>query len=341
MEKTPAPLEWIKAGDVRSVAIVGICKNAGKTTLLNHLLRAHPNHPWGVFSTGLDGEATDTVFRIPKPAVKLDPGTIFCCDTAALDKLGSSVEILENPPVGSVARPLWLSRSLVSLETEITGPGSVAEQVRVLRRMRDQGAATVLIDGSLDRKSIALSEAMDAVIVLIGASFGPIPAIISEIRRLTLLNALPAAQTEPGEYRLLLGADQLLCRQEGRWTPTGLNSIMGNEKALKNWLEKDLEALYIPGAITDTAFAALREALSASGATIIFRHPECLKLGLNRLERLVDDVRPQVLIPFGIKAWVLNSAAVGTQSVDALDFRARIRQAFPQLELSDIRELVL
>lgn len=341
MEKTAAPLEWIKDGDVRAVAIVGICKNAGKTTLLNHILSLRPKHHWGVFSTGLDGEAVDTLFRIPKPAVKLGPGTIFCCDTAALDKLGSSVEVLEKPPVGSVSRTLWLARSLVSLETEITGPGSVAEQVRVLRRMRSHGAATVLIDGSLDRKSIALSEAMDAVIVLIGASFGPIPAIISELRRLTLLSALPRAQTEPGEYQLLLGADQLLALQEGAWTPTGLKSLMGNAPALKNWLEKDLAALYIPGALTDVVYTALREALAASGATIIFRHPECLKLGLNRLERLVDEVRPQVLIPFGVKAWVLNSAAVGTQSVDALDFRGRIRQAFPQLELSDIRELAL
>lgn len=335
----PGSFEWIQAADLRAVAIVGICKNAGKTTLLNHLLSLRRKGVWGVLSTGIDGEERDSVFRVPKPAVKLDAGTIFCCDTAGLDKLGSGVQVLEKFPAGSATRPLWLARSLVPLQTEITGPGSVSEQITVLQAMRDQGAEKVLIDGSLDRKSIAQSEAVNAVVVLIGASYGSVSSIIAEIKRLELLNALPEEKIGPLEFAELLGSGQILLRKDGGWTETGLHSLLGSEKALKKLLEQGLEALYIPGAFTDAVYPALRELLAASRARVIFRHPECLKLGLVRLERLVTELQPRVLIPFRIRAWALNAAAVGSQAVDAADFRFSLRQALPHLDLPDIREL--
>ncbi len=341
MKPGAGPFEWIQTAEARAVAIVGICKNAGKTTLLNHLLSLRRDGIWGVFSTGIDGEERDSVFRVPKPAVKLDPDTIFCCDTPTLDQLGGGVAVLEKLPVGTAARPLWLARSLAPLQTEITGPGSVSEQISVLRAMQFRGAEKVLIDGSLDRKSIAFSEAVDAVVVLIGASFGSISAIIGEIRRLELLNALPAAELDPQEYAGLLNSTQILRHSGGHWSETGLHSLLGNEKALKQLLDEGLEALYIPGAFTDSVYTALREALASSRASIVFRHPECLKLGHTRLERCVEELRPRVLIPFRIRAWALNSAAVGVQAIDAADFRARLRLALPQLNLPDIRELTI
>ncbi len=334
----PGSFGWIQA--VRAVALVGICKNAGKTTLLNHLLSLHGKGLWGVFSTGIDGEESDTVFRVPKPAVKLGPDLLFCCDTPALDKAGSGVEVLEKLSADTSSRPLWLARSRTFLQTEITGPGPVSRQIELLSRMQAWGAEKVLIDGSLDRKSIALSEAVDAVAVLIGASFGPLSAIIGELRRLEQLNALPSPDLTEREYRLLLASERILSHRDGKWADTGLDSLFGARKALKELLEDDLEAIYIPGALTEIVLASLRESLAASGVRIYFRHPECLKLGPAILERFVEEFGPRVLIPFRIRAWVLNTASVGAPAIDAAEFRAKLRQALPQLELPDIRELL-
>lgn len=333
----PGSFGWIQS--VRAVALVGICKNAGKTTLLNHLLVQRQQGVWGVFSTGIDGEEQDSVFRVPKPPVKLDPDTLFCCDTPILDKLGSSVEVLEKFSPGSAPRQLWLARSLSPLQTEITGPGSVSLQISVLNRMRSLGARKVLIDGSLDRKSIAFSADVDAVAVLIGASFGPLTAIIGEIRRLELLNYLPTLAVKSQERAMLAGSAGILSRRNGRWSETGLGSLLGSEKALKRLLEEGLDAIYIPGALTDVVYDRIREALAASKAQMIFRHPECLKLSLNRLERCLEELRPRVLIPFRIRAWVLNSASVGARAIDTAEFRAKLRQAFPSLDLPDLMEL--
>ncbi len=339
MSRAAGPFAWVLAAGLRAVAIVGICKNAGKTTLLNHLLSLRPNGCWGVFSTGIDGEERDTVFHVPKPAVKLGPDTIFCCDTPTLDSLGSSVAILERLGGGSSARELWLARSQMPLQTVITGPGSVTEQIKALDRMRVLGADKVLIDGSLDRKSIALDAAVNAVVVLIGASFGSIASIISEVRRLELLNALPEAGGKAAERALLLKSRQIMLRRDKAWQQTKLNSLLGNEQALVKLLEGGAEELFIPGALTEATLRRLREPLAAAGVAIRFRHPECLKLGLSRLERFVEEFNPGTLLPFRIRAWALNSAAVGAQAVDAAEFRAKLRKAFPRLDLPDIREL--
>lgn len=211
------PFDWILEDDVRSIAIVGISKNSGKTTLLNHLLREHAELSFGVFSTGIDGEETDTVFKTPKPRVRLNPGTLFCCDTASLDRHGSAVEVLEKLGSASPQRQLWLSRTILPVETEITGPASVAGQTRLLGKILAHGAARVLIDGSLDRKSIALSEAVDAVVALIGASFGSPAAIADELKRLLLLNQIPLSPltADPELHGKLLETEEVMACQRG------------------------------------------------------------------------------------------------------------------------------
>jgi len=325
-----------------AIAIVGICKNAGKTSLLNHLLALRGEQVWGVFSTGIDGEETDTVFKIPKPRVRLGPGIIFCCDTPILDSHGSSVSVLEKLAFSAPLRPLWLAQSEIPIQTEITGPATLSGQINALERMQSLGAEKVLIDGSLDRKSIALSDAVDGVALLIGASFGSIPQIIAELKRLELLNRITAySDTVKGypEYCLLLDSEQVLVQRDKEWEPSGMASLLGDEKELRALLERPLRKIYIPGAITDAVFSRIKEPLQKAGPPIVLRHPDCLKLSYPKLEQFAKEFSAQALIPFKIRSFVLNSMSVGTQTVDAAEFRGRLRGEFPHLDLPDIREL--
>ncbi len=333
---------WIRDAATRAAAIVGICKNAGKTTLLNHLLAANPELGFGVFSTGIDGEDLDTVYRTPKPKVCLNSGQIFCCGTETLDSHGGNVRILDRLACSTPTRPLWLARAESALQTEITGPASVTDQIGVLRRMRELGAPKVLIDGSLDRKSIALSDAVDSVAVVIGASFGPLGAVIAEVKRLVLLNSLPAAADPlPGSeaYLQLRDAGQMLIRKDHAWLTAGIHSLIGAETQLRELADLAPERIYIPGAITDEVLRKIREPLLALRAPLLFRHPDCLKLSLRKLEQFLADFPLEVLIPFRIKTFALNTLAVGAAELDAEDFRARLRKEFHALNLIDLKEL--
>ena len=62
----------------KTVSIVGMAKNAGKTTALNYLLEEAYDEGFrmGVTSTGRDGETSDLVFETDKPKVYLFEDTI-------------------------------------------------------------------------------------------------------------------------------------------------------------------------------------------------------------------------------------------------------------------------
>ena len=63
---------------VQSMSIVGMCKNAGKTTMLNWLL-AHTGRQQvlGLTSIGRDGESTDVVTGTEKPSIFVPAGTLI------------------------------------------------------------------------------------------------------------------------------------------------------------------------------------------------------------------------------------------------------------------------
>jgi hypothetical protein len=333
------PWSWISRDDIRIIAIAGICKNAGKTSLLNAILGAKPDISFGVLSTGIDGEDLDTVFNIPKPKVQLPAGSLFCCDSATLDGHGSSVQVLAS--LGpDVSRPLWISRATVPISTRITGPATVTGQINISNQMLALGADKILVDGSLDRRSIALSDAVDAIAMVLGASFGTPANVIAETRRLLTLADIPVYHAEDDEYQMLLNAGTILAKTGSGWENTGIESLIGDSLANEQErISKDAPALYISGAITDRVWKARQRELRDLGAQIIIRHPDCLKLSLPELNDFLETLSPSTLIPFRLKAFAINTAGPLAGDMDAAQFRASIRESFPRLRFMDIMEI--
>ena len=65
----------IAGSGVRSLAVVGLVKNAGKTTVVNALM-AHGASCFGLTSLGLDGEKVDHLTGLAKPRIAPPPGTL-------------------------------------------------------------------------------------------------------------------------------------------------------------------------------------------------------------------------------------------------------------------------
>lgn len=61
-----------------SVSLIGMCKNAGKTTTLNQLIAELKRNgvSFGATSVGRDGESTDLVTNTVKPGILFYKGTI-------------------------------------------------------------------------------------------------------------------------------------------------------------------------------------------------------------------------------------------------------------------------
>ena len=81
----------------RSLAVVGLVKNAGKTTVVNALM-ANCDHRFGLTSLGLDGERTDHLTGLAKPSIAPPAGTLVATTQGSLERSRYSMEALEELP---------------------------------------------------------------------------------------------------------------------------------------------------------------------------------------------------------------------------------------------------
>jgi len=329
-------MNWISNDCHTKLAIVGICKNAGKTTVLNSILKQH-SYRWGVLSTGRDGETKDVLFKTPKPRVVIPAQSIYCCDTDSLDANGAKVTVLAKSTVQIGGKALWMVRAEQDLVTEITGPAHAEGQLQCAGQMLDLGAQKVIIDGSWDRKSIVLSGGIDSIILAVGASFGTIKDIEQELTRLLKLTEIDVYQPHEDKDQPTSTQTDICVLNKGKWLTTGLHSLFGNETLFCECLDAKPDALYIPGAFSVSALTRLSKHIH--GIKLIFRHPECIKLPALELERFLQTNDVQCLIPFCIKSITINSQGVGASAIDADYLKQSLQGTFPKREFIDIMEL--
>lgn len=318
------------------IAIIGLSKNAGKTSVLNYLIKTFPVHKYGLMSTGRDGEDTDTVYATPKPKIQLPEETIFCSDTQNLDRQGTDITVLHKLPWQTAGRQLWIVKSNALLETEIIGPATVQDQISCAKLMQKLGATKIIIDGSIDRKSIVSSAAVDKTILVSGASFGSLNRNIAELQRLRLLSSIPKSPFMPSP--MLRQRDSILIYNGKSWQDTKEKSLLNSESSILSILNSKPQALYLPGALTETALKKLHRSLANSATTLIVRHPYHLKLALESMEQLLQSNPVYTLIPFEISAIALNSFAVGANHLDAALLREEIKREFSNMLVFDIME---
>lgn len=327
---------WISDGRGKIVAIVGICKNAGKTTVLNALIRQYPIC-WGVLSTGRDGETEDLLFKTPKPRVYIPRDSLFCCDQHVLEGHGSRISILAKVKWQKGNRSLWLVKADVDLDTEITGPGTATAQLDCARQLLNLGAEKVLIDGSLDRKSIVLNKAVDGIILVAGASFGSTQSIINEVSRLMSLAGIRCYTDDNDLLGTFSSGQEIMLKLDGKWAGSGLKSLFGHDKEITTLLDRKPEAIYIPGAFSDHAYQQLSRPLEQ--LELVLRHPECLKLDKSNLDNFLTTHKVSCLIPFPIQAIAVNAHGVGKNDISADELLGDIKRNFAGLPVIDVMEL--
>lgn len=315
-------------------AIAGISKNCGKTSFLNWLSTQLENIKLGILTTGRDGETTDLVYGNSKPSVNLSANTIFSTTSDSIEKLGSAIEILYKLPFQAGTKSLWLLKALRDIETEIVGPANAESQIKVAELMQDYGADLVLIDGSIDRKSIALSNKIKGVFLVIGGSYGAIDKIYSELYKLSQLTLINHFNNESQK----LNERYVSYYKDKTWHETEYNSLLGNEQSIIDLIyQVNPIKLYISGAITDTILHKINPALKQIKSVII-RHPLQMHLTNANQKLFLASNDVLALSIFKITAVVVNSWSVKGNHLDSKKLRFEIRKMLPTLPVIDICE---
>ncbi len=235
----------------RTVAFVGMCKNAGKTTALNRALTgAAEDGAVGLTSIGRDGERQDLVTGTKKPAIYVRRGTLFATAAGLLSACDVTREILETTGVPTPLGEVVLVRALSDGYVQIAGPSITDALPPLFSRFFAFGADRVFLDGAISRKSPAAPAVSEAVVLSTGASYAAdLDTIVTDTVRTVRLLTLPRAEGfDPAPD------DELLVR-----LPDGATAAYPRETGILDAMRAQPGAtgVYRRGALTDAAVEKL------------------------------------------------------------------------------------
>lgn len=224
-----------------SLSIIGMCKNAGKTTVLNHILRHSGDIPLGITSIGRDGESSDTVTKTKKPGIYIQKGSIIATAAGLLPLCDITKEILENTYIPTPMGEVIVMRALSDGNIQIAGPSIIEQLISLSADFRRFGAEKIIIDGAVSRKTLCTRSLAEATVLCTGASCGrSIDAVIEDTAHVCEILTLPEARDRELFFNT---ADKISILKDNELFPLPDNP----EDALRD----GGAAIYIHGAITD------------------------------------------------------------------------------------------
>lgn len=255
----------------RSLSIVGLEKNTGKTVCLNYILRrmAQMGVHVGVTSIGVDGEQVDAVFATAKPEIILYEGTHFI--TSEQHYLARQVvsRILAVDERRTSLGKLVTSEVLLRGKVLLSGAATTALLRGQIAALQSFGCDVSIVDGALSRLSLASPTVTDAMILATGAAVSvSLQQLIAKTRYVHGLICLDEVD-EPLRSRLaaidsgLWGVDN-----EGEVHDLGITSVFLIGRDGKDILRYG-STLFAAGAVSDRLMKMLTS--RDKGITLIVR----------------------------------------------------------------------
>lgn len=286
---------------VRSMSIVGMCKNAGKTTLLNWLL-AHSGRGrvLGLTSIGRDGESTDVVTGTEKPSIFVPAGTLIATARDMLWLGDVTKEILVSTGIPTPLGEVIIMRARSDGYVQLAGPSITTQLKSVSQTFFDLGAEQSIIDGALGRKSLGARQVAEGIVLCTGASYHMrMEKVIADTVSIYRIMNLPKAQTVPA-------------------APEG---------TLEQCLKEQGEAL-VTGALTDSMVLPLLRAGVLRKNRLVVADPSKVLLSPDTLDKMqLREVRLETAEAARTLCITVNPVSAYGWKFDKDEFRARLQEA--------------
>lgn len=187
----------------RSLSIVGLEKNTGKTVCLNYLLGRlnELGISTAVTSIGVDGEQVDSVFATAKPEVTLYEGMQFITSKAHYLRRRLVSEVLAVDSRRTALGELVTARVLTRGKALLSGAATTAALRQQIEQFDTAGVQLTVVDGALSRLSLASPTVTDAMILATGAAVSPnVQQLVSRTRYVYRLINIPAVDAALAEH---------------------------------------------------------------------------------------------------------------------------------------------
>ena len=286
---------------VRSMSIVGMCKNAGKTTMLNWLL-AHSGRGrvLGLTSIGRDGESTDVVTGTEKPSIFVPAGTLIATAKDMLWLGDVTKEILVSTGIPTPLGEVIIMRARSDGYVQLAGPSITTQLKSVSQTFFDLGAEQSIIDGALGRKSLGARQVAEGIVLCTGASYHMrMEKVIADTVSIYRIMNLQKAQTVPA-------------------APEG---------TLEQCLKEQGEAL-VTGALTDSMVLPLLRAGVLRKNRLVVADPSKVLLSPDTLDKMqLREVRLETAEAARTLCITVNPVSAYGWKFDKDEFRARLQEA--------------
>ena len=245
----------------KTLSIVGMAKNAGKTTALNFLIEEAMDEGivLGITSTGRDGETQDLVTGTEKPRVYLDQGTLVSVPSQLFGLADAGLEILRRTKYSTAIGELLICKVQDAGYVQIAGPVINSETKKLCQDMFGLGCDLVMIDGAIDRKTIASPETSDAIILATGAVLSrSMKKVVEETAHVVHLYSLPEFD-ENDKVTEFIRQDNyehiIAFNDKGEGKVLDLVTGLGAARYIDDAIEEDTRYIFIPGAFTNSVVA--------------------------------------------------------------------------------------
>jgi len=326
-----------------TLAVMGMTKNTGKTVALNHLLAqaAASGVALGVTSIGRDGEDRDAVFFVPKPAIVVWPGNLVATARSTLERAKVRYKPIDATGIDSPMGEILVVKVLAHGEMEIAGASRSSDQLKVIARLKQCGAALVILDGALGRSHHASPAIANGVILATGAAMGGgIADVIRKTRDRLAILGIPQAD----EATCSLCEPVFALGGVGLWSSAG-KPLMLAEMATLNaaatllqYQQADVATVALSGAVGRSLWRALVTlAHQKPGLRVVVN--DGTRLFLEAGDLMVFDKKGARLMAYrGIHMMgiTLNPFSPLGGSFDAAQFLASARAAFAGYGVADV-----
>lgn len=326
--------------EYKTVSIVGMAKNAGKTTALNHFIEEAMDEGirLGITSTGRDGESTDLVTGTEKPRVYLETDTLVSVPKSLYELSEAGLEILKMTDYHTSIGALMLCRVADSGYVQIAGPVSVAEHKKMCEDMFRLGAEMIIIDGAIDRKSIAAPETSDAIILATGAVISrSMKKVAEETAHIANIYRLPLLEDEALRKALASEDGGISVVRNGRVIPLELKTGLAAGKYIDDAIDEDTQYIYISGALTEKVISDITPS-KLQKVKIVLKDPTKIFIdSVNWGKLRKRGMRVEVLSNIKIAAITVNPYAPQGYVFDHGELLKAVQEAVPDIPVFDVR----
>lgn len=326
----------------KTISIVGMAKNAGKTTALNYLIEEAMDEGMqlGITSTGRDGETTDLVTGTDKPRVYLYEDTIVSVPTQLYDLAEAGLEIVRKSNYRTSIGDLLLCRVADSGYVQIAGPVATADTKKMCAEMFDLGCELILIDGAIDRKSIASPETSDAIILATGAVLSRnLKKVVEDTSHIVNLYNLPVLPEGPARELVMAHVkdEQIMLVKGDKVEKLDLLTGLGASRFIDEAIDEETQYVYIPGAFTASVIADIHPS-RLKQVQFILKDPTKIFLDSVSWRQLVKKgFSVRVLDNITVAAVTVNPFAPSGYSFDHGVLLEAMQKALPDIPVIDVR----